>query len=248
MADRIVFLDVDGVLNSYHHVEDSLHLRGMAHAHVEQLARILRETKAKVVVSSTWRKWGLEAGARFHDELQNRHGAEGELILSRTIGRTVDGYADGLPRDAERRVLRGTEIQHWLDTHEPVESFVILDDDQDMGPLMHRLVRTSMANGLTPELADEAIRKLMSTTAALTKWRERCAAVLKSRSLSRTMQDAIGDALAVTKECADSDAAECSLAAAIDRRREYGPGTIGSTVRRGLEFAHGWLREEVARV
>lgn len=39
----------------------------------------------------------------------------------------------------------------------PVTSFVILDDDSDMDHLRHRLVRTTMVKGLTPEHADLAI-------------------------------------------------------------------------------------------
>jgi len=153
----VLFLDVDGVLNSRVHAKDCLCKDsgfGIGLVHLTQLVRILRETGASVVVSSTWRK----LGNRLRDELA-RHGDAGAFVSSRIIGRTVDGYAVGLERH-EGRVLRGTEIQAWLDEHPDVESFVILDDDSDMGHLMHRLVHTTFHEGLTAERADKAISML----------------------------------------------------------------------------------------
>jgi hypothetical protein len=161
-ARRIVFLDVDGVLNSRRHLLDCASPGGglgMAAVHVSELARILRWTRAGVVVSSTWRKFGLHSESKFVKEMR-RHGADGQLVLSRVLGRTVDGYAVGLERDAAGRVLRGTEIQAYVDMVGCIDSFVVLDDDSDMGPVMHRLVQTTFDDGLTPELADKAIEML----------------------------------------------------------------------------------------
>lgn len=54
---------------------------------------------------------------------------------------------------------RGWEILGWLNKHE-VESFVILDDWNDMGPVSDHLVWTKPAHGITEEQVDEAIRIL----------------------------------------------------------------------------------------
>lgn len=154
---KVLFLDVDGVLNSARTWKTRV--EGMAAEHVALVAHILRETGASVVVSSTWRTFpGWNDGAsQFHKTLA-KHGADGALILSRVIGRTVDGWEMQLPK-TDGRLLRGTEIQHWLDARQ-VECFVILDDDGDMGPLTTRLVQTTFDDGLTPELADRAIEML----------------------------------------------------------------------------------------
>lgn len=51
----------------------------------------------------------------------------------------------------------------WLVSYpRPVESFVILDDNQDMVHLAHRLVRTQFSAGLTEADAEVAIRILES--------------------------------------------------------------------------------------
>jgi hypothetical protein len=68
---------------------------------------------------------------------------------------------------------RGAEIEAWLDDYGKlahlsprapsetvVESFVILDDDGDMGRLSSRLVKADYRTGLTMEKAVEAIKML----------------------------------------------------------------------------------------
>ncbi len=56
--------------------------------------------------------------------------------------------------------IRGLEIQKWMDDFTGIESFVILDDDADMGELLPYLVQTSQTHGLTDEKRDEAINIL----------------------------------------------------------------------------------------
>lgn len=98
------------------------------------LNELLDRTGAKVVVSSTWRH------AQDVDEIQEC--LDGKGFTGALIGTTPRrGYA-----------IRGEEIQAWIDsTHHEVESFVILDDDSDMGKLMGRLVHTTWEKGLQPE-------------------------------------------------------------------------------------------------
>lgn len=161
MADfPIIFLDVDGVLNSYDQLEESKRLRGMAPKHVAELARVLRETDAKVVVSSVWRfelndDGSSRRGTRFRDELLEK-GDDGRLVLKRIIGRTKDLWG----KAPDKKNVRGFEIQTWREEHGHVGSFVIVDDDSDMGPLKPRLVKTDNALGLTRKEGDEMIRLL----------------------------------------------------------------------------------------
>jgi hypothetical protein len=55
---------------------------------------------------------------------------------------------------------RYEEIAGWLAAcTEPVESFAILDDEPDMGPLRSFLVRTELEKGLTEEIAERAIQR-----------------------------------------------------------------------------------------
>jgi len=52
------------------------------------------------------------------------------------------------------------KIQEWLNGYiknHLVESFVILDDDEDMAHLAHRLVKTNPEVGLTAEDVERAV-------------------------------------------------------------------------------------------
>ena len=61
---------------------------------------------------------------------------------------------------------RGTEIDMWLKkwNGEPIESFVILDDDIDMKPYMDKLIHTSWKTGLCKKDVDLAIKILNTKT------------------------------------------------------------------------------------
>lgn len=147
---KVIFLDVDGVLNGYNKrlittlkIIDKLKLRkvfrrcydvfGVRTWKVFLLSLIVKLTGAKVVISSSWRMgWDVpykEKRGRqkeLHDKL-NWFGIH-------PIGRT--GYIDG---------KRELEIREWLSNHLEVESFIVLDDEQyDLqGFIGKELIRTS---------------------------------------------------------------------------------------------------------
>ena len=153
---KIVFLDIDGVLNTFESLRLCKESGGRPHTHsgwssacLTALERLLDTTDARVVISSVWRlvsKEHLIMGYHFNHWLGDR-----------VVGHTKDLYSPG-----EDRTLRGQEIQEWLDEHD-VESYVILDDDSDMldsqAPFF---VQTSMQTGLTEEHVDRAIAILGS--------------------------------------------------------------------------------------
>lgn len=147
---KVVFLDFDGVLCNHESISAGYKNRTApeqdpygAHADcVAALNRIVEQTGAMIVVSSTWRK-DKTPNARMRETL-NRWGVKGVMA-----GCTP---ALGYGR------IRGDEIQQWINTtRTPVTSFVILDDDSDMGNLRHRLVRCDHVVGLTEADADKAI-------------------------------------------------------------------------------------------
>lgn len=143
---KIVFLDIDGVLNSEDFTtanppDHSIHMREDAWWQemldpqaVELLNRLLQSTNAKVVISSSWRH------ANDADDMQRI--LDGVGFSGEVIGMTPK-------RGGE---CRGDRIKLWLDsTHHEIESFVILDDDDDMGGFDKRLVLTDHVHGLRPE-------------------------------------------------------------------------------------------------
>jgi len=166
---HVIFLDVDGVLNSerfcrtldeqhrqlgHHEVCECFRLtRQIDRAAVARLNRLVAETDAKIVISSTWRK--LLDPPELHRVLVE-HGLVAEII-----GETLDGYND--PEMLEKfgaidRIFRGHEIDAWLGQHPEVERFVILDDNSDMEMHKNRLVQTDCEEGLLDEHVDLAIR------------------------------------------------------------------------------------------
>lgn len=150
---KVIFLDFDGVLCNVESISAGYKAREVpeqdpygAHADcVKALNRIIAETGAVIVVSSTWRKC-RNPNSTMRETL-SRWGVKGDVV----------GCTPVLERGAFS-VQRGTEIQQWIETvRTPVTSFVILDDDSDMGRLRHRLVQTRMPEGLTEADAERAI-------------------------------------------------------------------------------------------
>jgi hypothetical protein len=147
---KVIFLDIDGVLCNHESIAAGYKARTCAEQdpygpHVDCVAalnRVIEQTGAFIVLSSTWRKAG-DAHKRMPLTLK-RWGVEGTMI-----GCTPFWSYD---------VHRGAEIRRWIETvRTPVTSFVILDDDSDMGNLTHRLVKTDHIVGLTEADADRAI-------------------------------------------------------------------------------------------
>lgn len=110
---KIIFLDIDGVLNVIGQGYDKY--GQLFHEHFqENLRYIIKKTGAKIVITSSWRGNGLEF-------LQN-------LWKDRNIGGEIIGITD---LDYDKYSCRGEEIDQYIKTHN-VEKYVIIDDDSDM--------------------------------------------------------------------------------------------------------------------
>lgn len=95
-----------------------------------------------VVISSSWR-YGFST-AKFASMMKS-WGVKGAKVVDLT---PAISSAD-----------RGDEILKWMSDNEVgVQDIVIVDDDADMGPLMHRLVQTDAKEGLT----DKEVSKILS--------------------------------------------------------------------------------------
>lgn len=152
---KLLFLDIDGVLNSHDwYVRRGGYVgreRPMQELDPEACARLqglCSATGAQIVVSSTWR-------------LIYKLPALRSLLGARGISVPVLGVTPSAPREE-----RGLEIQRWLDTtaakHGDVESIVILDDDSDIAHLTPWFVKTHFDRGLTDwevERAKEVLAK-----------------------------------------------------------------------------------------
>lgn len=156
---KVIFLDVDGVLNSEVSREqernnfDNWMEHEVSDMHINNLKKIVDATGAQIVLSSSWRFDHPKATGRdfIADPLMK--------ILDRKLKAVGLDIIDVTPD--LRGKIRGAEIQDWLDRHSEVERFVILDDDVDMMEEQKPFfVNTTFKNGLTEEMANKAIEIL----------------------------------------------------------------------------------------
>ncbi len=161
--EKIIFLDIDGVLNPLHY-ENALYKMWKASFHeikshdeygqlffpqnCEALKKIVTETSAKIVISSSWR---MEGEIKMKAMWQHRNLA-GEII-----GITASEF------DEEVNVCRGMEIDHWIKINNFKGNYVIIDDTKDMLKEQEDFfVLTNSYTGLTLKDAQKAIRILNS--------------------------------------------------------------------------------------
>lgn len=162
---KIIFLDIDGVLNSNAYFATELYKQatdGMSDAHVmlvahnnhldpyaiELVNKLVERTGAEVVMSSTWR---IKYKPEEMTEMLAGRGARFKIAASTPV----------LYGKLSERIPRGKEIAAYLKSlSEQPESFVILDDNADMLSLGKFLVRTDYKLGLTPEGVEMAVKIL----------------------------------------------------------------------------------------
>ena len=157
---KIIFLDIDGVLNVRRQGRDRF--GSLFHAEfVKALKHIIDNTGAKIVISSSWRFNGLAE----MKEMWSHRNLPGEVI---DITPFTAQYEKGEGSSFMERCERGCEIREWLKTN-PCEDYVILDDDSDMLPSqMDRFVKCAgddghkhtAGYGLTKDKAEQAIEIL----------------------------------------------------------------------------------------
>ena len=148
---RIIFLDIDGVVNSHRKTKEVYELTHKPHSNFntpfdERCMQVLKEivelTDSYIVITSTWRKF-----------------AEGrkklvEAFKEYDLDYRIIGYTPVLNK------LRSEEIKAFLSSLTIPVTYVIIDDDSDMEELMDHLVKTDIKVGLTEEQKETIIKKI----------------------------------------------------------------------------------------
>lgn len=161
---KVIFLDIDGVLNSQDHVHK---MNGLFDDPANQidpdavvrLNRLTDQSGAKIVVSSTWRISFVRHNNG--DVVQGMADClKGYGVTGEVIGTTPITNGD-----------RSAEIWDWIDNHKDIEQYVILDDDrleakQDSSdPVLDlHFVKTSWMHGLLDHHVDRALEILKDKT------------------------------------------------------------------------------------
>ena len=166
---KIIFLDIDGVLNYRYFYESKSHQHNVkknGYEMVNQICKrnlfwlslLCRLTKAKCVLSSTWRYgWNEDGTVKENisghtliktDSLFRKHGIniisvtrKGELHLNNKYKMNEDkitdwcnrptfqGFEDIKNRDFILKYTRGTQIMEWIERNNFEGKYVILEDD-----------------------------------------------------------------------------------------------------------------------
>ena len=154
--NKVIFLDIDGVLNTkefHSKMTKDTPKDEFGYAFdpvaVANLAHIIEETGAVIVISSSWKFYGV---TRLREMWKLRN------LPGRVLDITPNTISDDILLNAnleemELGVCRGNEIKEWLSKHQgKVSNYVIIDDFDD----------------LLPEQEDHAV--ITDTLIGITEW------------------------------------------------------------------------------
>ena len=162
---KIIFLDIDGVLNSDTWQKTDQYKMGKNPEKwfdpnaVNLLNKLIDETKAKIVLTSTWR---LEYSLEEMRKIFSNVGIKCDLI----------DFTPDLTNNNDY-VVRGNEILKWCkENHDVIgtnplsyNDFIILDDNSDMLLWQSKyFFQTDKLCGLSPTVTREDIRMLKKNT------------------------------------------------------------------------------------
>lgn len=155
---KVIFLDIDGVLNDVESkTREPKGYIGIDDAKVRLLRKIVEETKANIVLTSTWKKWW-----EHNDEDCDTSGHYMNQKLRKEQLRIID--------KTDYMNERGQGISEWLVKHPNVTAWAVLDDDvfddfEEYGIMPH-LVKTDFHRGGLKETHVERAIQLLNNAAS----------------------------------------------------------------------------------
>lgn len=165
--NKYLFLDIDGVLNhdswfespEFKKCKSNWRVSMFDPVCIQRVNRILQETGAKLVISSSWRDMKdlpeIFAGVGLPIKFDTTPYAE---IIYPDLNPIQDVFSD----EDDIRYWRGSEIKWYLDHNTNKDyTYCILDDDCDMlDEQLEYFICTSNPKGLTDKLTNRAIEIL----------------------------------------------------------------------------------------
>lgn len=156
MKSSVIFLDIDGVLNSKKYCTEMFEktrqckledlkpnslIREMDPEIIKRVAKLASDTDSSVVLSSSWKHM-------WNDSVSNGFAKADMQLMFETFGLHVEDQCTPCARSGSRPV----EIKMFLDAHKEVKHWVSLDDDYfpyeyARAGLPKNLVRTKYDNG-----------------------------------------------------------------------------------------------------
>lgn len=134
MSNKVIFLDIDGVINSertcyaYGSLPHDSQDKFFDEVAIGMIRKLCMQTSADIVLSSSW---------RYHHDYRD---------LAKSLHLPI---IDATTTNNTTYVPRGVEIQEYLDYHPHITHYVIVDDNSDMlDSQQENFVRTSTREGL----------------------------------------------------------------------------------------------------
>lgn len=153
---KVIFLDVDGVLNNEFTTESIIGYCGIDDELVEKLAKIVRITGAEIVLVSDWKMY-FDSRVDIKDSTHPMI----RYLMDKLQKSDLYIYDYTIDRNASDR---GYGIQRWLKRFPEVERWVVLDDtfffDYEYTGIKPNLVLTNGICGLTDNDVAHAIEIL----------------------------------------------------------------------------------------
>lgn len=212
--EKVIFLDVDGVLNSNHSTEPTI-----AEDMVKRLAHIVEKTGASIVLSSSWRYEyvrHINSESDYYDKdvaclikMFKKYGLE---ITDTTPLSYINGANE-----------RPYELRTWLAGQANVKQFVILDDgfwhwnylEDFVVCTMHMASGGITAYGLTDDDIQKAVDILMGKTSIQKQLRKQ-----KERIVENLLKQYGTDDIQIVATCTDMPLDEaCDIADRVEKEK-----------------------------
>lgn len=157
---KIIFLDVDGVLNGNFwnetHQKEISDFTKVDATRVRLLAKLVDDTGANVVMHSAWRSMfdeNMMPRGKLSQKLYDILKSEGITIYDKT----PDFSTEEIRKTKKFSLVKASEILAWLNTHSDIESWVVLEDlDLNNDIIAQHQILTNQDIGLLPEDVENA--------------------------------------------------------------------------------------------
>lgn len=164
---KVIFLDIDGVLNS--NFWNDTHQREISDGalidveKVKLLSQLVNNTYAEIVLHSGWKYWfdsDLQPLRKEAEYLRSLLAKEGMMIS----GMTPDHSTEEIRKSKKFSLIKAGEILTWLDEHREVDKWIVIDDlDLHNAEIEMHQIKTDPSIGLTVEDIHEAEKMLLET-------------------------------------------------------------------------------------
>ena len=160
---KYIFLDIDGVLNS-EHTWDQQSASTISDQYLENLRKIVEETDAKLVLSSSWRVY-------FGENINDPKNSLAINLLKSLAKHNLKLYSSTPFVKGQFSNERGLEIKTYIEQHK-ITDYIVIDDEEFSDFKIHldmsRFIQTNFGDetttieneGLNKKVAEKAIQIL----------------------------------------------------------------------------------------